>query len=288
MLSILDLALLLSGVVAQASPAPTVAGGWSLQACDPGHLSESDDECSSVGGWTLHKDKFGASTNLSVLREGRVQLTINMGYQTTLSPTIEWFALHGETNSWAVLLPYAWEDEDPSIRPHKGVLMVRLSPSGTCGVGVVSTILEARNAVATKVRRFKCPQKKCDYQMEACPGSQVGRFDQRWPQASVEKPPPSKAQLLNEQGLAARKAGQHLRAAKAYKEALQLDASHVWARYNLACELAVLGEHDAALLNLEVLTTLNDPEARQALRAAREDADFKKLRSNPKFVRLTN
>lgn len=283
--TVLTIAYMLSGLLHQAPP--TVAGGWSQAACDQAVLSEADDECSSVAGWLLHKDTFHTSTNLSVWRKGSIQAHLDMGYQTTLGPNVEWYALSKQPESWAVLVPYRWEDpEDVQSKPHNGVLVMRLAPTGVCGVGIEKTIDAARRVVATKGPKFRCPAKRCDYELGPCPSAKIGRFLQRWP-SSVASPPKSQAQILNERGLAARRAGQHLRAAKAYQEALELDPLHVWARYNLACELAVLGEYDSALAQLEALARLTSQEARDALRAARKDTDFSKIRDNPRFLRVT-
>jgi tetratricopeptide (TPR) repeat protein len=113
--------------------------------------------------------------------------------------------------------------------------------------------------------------------------------------AVVEKPEtvvlvrnPVEATRLNEDGLAARKRGDHAAAMQLYKEALAQDQNHVWARYNYACELALAGQTKDALNELTFLHKLGTSDAKRALGAARKDSDFASIKDSGQFFRLTN
>lgn len=99
---------------------------------------------------------------------------------------------------------------------------------------------------------------------------------------------PAEANRLNEAGLAARKAGDHARAQTLYVEALKFNPDNVWARYNLACELALSGRSKEAYAELTTLYKLGTPEAKRALAAARKDSDFESIKDSGQFFRLTN
>ncbi len=111
----------------------------------------------------------------------------------------------------------------------------------------------------------------------------------------VEKPEvvvivrnPVEATRLNEDGLAARKRGDHAAAMQLYKEALAQDQNHVWARYNYACELALAGRDKDAIGELTFLYKLGTADAKRALSAARKDSDFASIKNLGQFFRLTN
>lgn len=99
---------------------------------------------------------------------------------------------------------------------------------------------------------------------------------------------PAESNRLNEAGLNARKAGDHARAMQLYQEALKFNPDSVWARYNLACELALAGRSKEAFAELTTLYKLGTPESRKALGAARKDSDFDSIRDSGQFFRLTN
>lgn len=99
---------------------------------------------------------------------------------------------------------------------------------------------------------------------------------------------PAESNRLNEAGLNARKAGDHTRAMQLYQEALKFNPDSVWARYNLACELALAGRSKEAFAELTALYKLDTPESRKALAAARKDSDFDSIRDSGQFFRLTN
>jgi len=96
------------------------------------------------------------------------------------------------------------------------------------------------------------------------------------------------AKSLNALGFAARKDGDHAAARMLYREALEADADHVWSRYNLACEHALLGEADQALALLQRIADIGGVEADKALfEHAPRDKDFAKLRRDRRFMALT-
>ncbi len=99
---------------------------------------------------------------------------------------------------------------------------------------------------------------------------------------------PAEATRLNEAGLKARKAGDHEKALAFYAEALGHNPDNVWARYNYACELALLGRGREALVELTTLYKMDTADARKALAAARKDSDFASIRDSGQFFRLTN
>jgi hypothetical protein len=99
---------------------------------------------------------------------------------------------------------------------------------------------------------------------------------------------PAEATRLNEAGLKARKAGDHDKALAFYADALTHNPDNVWARYNYACELALLGRGRDALVELTTLYKMDTADARKALAAARKDSDFASIRDSGQFFRLTN
>ena len=99
---------------------------------------------------------------------------------------------------------------------------------------------------------------------------------------------PKESTRLNDQGLAARKAGDHKAALAAYEKAVQTNPDNVWARYNYACELALAGKKKEALAELTVLYKAGTSDAKRALAAARKDSDFASIRDMGQFFRLTN
>lgn len=99
---------------------------------------------------------------------------------------------------------------------------------------------------------------------------------------------PIEAARLNEDGLARRKAGDNAGAMRFYEMALAADPDHVWSRYNYACELALAGRDKEALAELTKLYKLGTADARRALQAARKDSDFRSIKDNGQFFRLTN
>lgn len=121
----------------------------------------------------------------------------------------------------------------------------------------------------------------------AQPDAQVAQVAPVAPPVEVPRNP-AESNRLNEAGLNARKAGDHARALQLYQEALKFNPDSVWARYNLACELALAGRSKEAFAELTTLYKLGTPESRKALGAARKDSDFDSIRDSGQFFRLTN
>ncbi|MCC6620760.1 MAG: hypothetical protein IT385_05875 [Deltaproteobacteria bacterium] len=96
------------------------------------------------------------------------------------------------------------------------------------------------------------------------------------------------ARSLNSLGYAARKKGDHASARLLYKEAMAADPRHVWSRFNLACELALMGDLAGALALLEEVDRIGGPDADKALgQHAPRDADLEALATHPRFRALT-
>lgn len=72
-----------------------------------------------------------------------------------------------------------------------------------------------------------------------------------------------------------------------YRAAVMADPSYEWAQYNLACEYALQGNRDDALVALGLLASLGTHEARKALHKAISDDDFAGLWSEPYFTQVT-
>jgi len=99
------------------------------------------------------------------------------------------------------------------------------------------------------------------------------------------------ARRLNKSGLESHKKLALDDAKQHYRDALVSFPSFPFARYNLACALALQKRDDEALFHLAVLRHLMDVRrdnvARERLEAARVDADFELLRDDPRFRELT-
>jgi len=124
------------------------------------------------------------------------------------------------------------------------------------------------------------------------PDAAVAIVDAQAPEVAPAPKPfianPIEAARLNEDGLARRKAGDNAGAMRYYEQALAADPDHVWSRYNLACELALAGRGKEALAGRSKLHKLGTGDARRALQAARKDSDFRSIKDNGQFFRLTN
>ena len=98
-----------------------------------------------------------------------------------------------------------------------------------------------------------------------------------------------KARASNTVGLK-RHRKQDLRGAvSSYQEALQAWPGHILARYNLACALSLLGDSDAAIVELQRLYDMNEAgaDAEESLAKARIDADLTSLHKDPRFRKIT-
>ncbi len=103
----------------------------------------------------------------------------------------------------------------------------------------------------------------------------------------------AKARDLNKSGLAHQRRRAFALAVADYEASLAAWPASPYARYNLACARAQMGDADAALRALAVLSYLAAREGSAAagaadrLRAARADKDLEALRADPRFRRLT-
>jgi hypothetical protein len=75
-----------------------------------------------------------------------------------------------------------------------------------------------------------------------------------------------------------------------FARALVADPANTFARYNLACNLALDGKSEEALWNLEQLlpaAKAGDPRAKHYLTKAKSDEDLASVKKNPRFVTVT-
>jgi len=109
--------------------------------------------------------------------------------------------------------------------------------------------------------------------------------------AEVPQSARDEARRLNKLGLEAHKKLALDVAQGHYRSALEGFPAFPFARYNLACALALQKHDDEALFHLAVLRHLmdvrRDDASRERLEAARVDADFELLRGDPRFRALT-
>lgn len=121
---------------------------------------------------------------------------------------------------------------------------------------------------------------------EDLPADLIASLAAEVPQAARDE-----ARRLNKLGLEAHKKLALDAAEGHYRAALEGFAAFPFARYNLACALALHKRDDEALFHLAVLRHLmdarRDDASRERLEAARVDADFDLLRDDPRFRALT-
>lgn len=91
------------------------------------------------------------------------------------------------------------------------------------------------------------------------------------------------AKKHNRAGLKAREGGDGAGALAAYRAAVAASPAYAPGRYNLSCELALAGQGDAAIEQLEHLLRLGTPEARSFVARARFDPDFARVAGDPRF-----
>lgn len=96
-----------------------------------------------------------------------------------------------------------------------------------------------------------------------------------------------KAQDLNRKALAAHNKKKYGEAIDLYEQSLASWPHYVTAKYNYICALALLGDTEGALQNLEDLYSWDDPEVNQRMIKARTDEDLFVLRDNLRFKQLT-
>lgn len=96
-----------------------------------------------------------------------------------------------------------------------------------------------------------------------------------------------KAASFNKKGLRAHNKKQFGKAIDFYEKALNTYPHYVTAKYNYVCALALLGDDEGAIANLEDLYSWDDPQVNQRLLKARTDQDLLTLRDYPRFKQLT-
>jgi len=94
------------------------------------------------------------------------------------------------------------------------------------------------------------------------------------------------AKKHNAKGLALRETGDGAGALASYKAAVATSPSYAPGHYNYACELAIAGQLDAAVEQLEHLLRLGTPEARLFAARAQFEEDFLRLADDPRFVAI--
>ena len=96
----------------------------------------------------------------------------------------------------------------------------------------------------------------------------------------------ARARTLNAEGFAHRQAGEHGKALAAYLSAVAADPSLPSPRFNLACELALIGSDVDAVAHLEVLYHFDTPRSRRLLLKAEAEKDLQAIWRDPKLVAM--
>ncbi|MCA9561846.1 MAG: LytR C-terminal domain-containing protein [Myxococcales bacterium] len=96
-----------------------------------------------------------------------------------------------------------------------------------------------------------------------------------------------RADSKNEDGLDEYRDGDYAAAVRDFESALESDPWHVFAKYNLACNLALLGRHEEALQHLDELSRWDISASSERMARARVDEDFESLRDNQEFKLIT-
>jgi hypothetical protein len=94
------------------------------------------------------------------------------------------------------------------------------------------------------------------------------------------------ARKLNKKAYKARKAGDNQAAITNYRAAIAAAPGYVPSRFNLACELALKGNADAAIEELEQIFKIGTMDARKYLSKTRVDTDFDPIRNDPRMKRI--
>lgn len=95
-----------------------------------------------------------------------------------------------------------------------------------------------------------------------------------------------KASSANSKGYRAYKKRRYAEAVQHFEDALQHDPFYVKAKYNLACNLSLLGDADSAVKTLLELQSWDSGDARAHFQQARSDKDFEPLHNDSRFRRL--
>jgi Flp pilus assembly protein TadD len=93
---------------------------------------------------------------------------------------------------------------------------------------------------------------------------------------------PDDADVLEALGHVLTKSGRHREGLAADRKLVELRPDEPVAHYNLACSLALVGDHDAALERLRVALTMGFRD----LPFIRKDRDLASLRQDPRFEAL--
>ncbi|MBH25477.1 MAG: hypothetical protein CMH57_13720 [Myxococcales bacterium] len=96
----------------------------------------------------------------------------------------------------------------------------------------------------------------------------------------------TRANRANTAGYRFYKDKRYLAAIEKFRESLDIYPWHVKAKFNLACNLAIVGDADGALRHLQELRAWEGLEAREAFERARFDKDFERLHDDKRFRRL--
>jgi hypothetical protein len=97
----------------------------------------------------------------------------------------------------------------------------------------------------------------------------------------------TRATDANTDGMRAYNRGRYEEAAEQFERALRYNPYHRLAKYNLACQMALLGNHEEALRHLDELSRWDAPWAAEQLSHALTDEDFISMRDNPRFREIT-
>jgi tetratricopeptide (TPR) repeat protein len=96
-----------------------------------------------------------------------------------------------------------------------------------------------------------------------------------------------RARDLNSDGMREYNRGNYEAAARNFRQALEVDPFHLLAKYNLVCQLALLGETDEALRHLDELYRWDSAAADAQASHALTDADLTSLRNDVRFRLIT-
>ncbi len=119
-------------------------------------------------------------------------------------------------------------------------------------------------------------------------GNNGGKL-QRLPKIAVKKASKraqKKAKRSNSKGYRHYKKRRYAQAVQQFQSALKQHPFYTKAKYNLACNLSLLGDRDGAIQHLLELDSWDDPEAQAQFQGARLDKDFEPLHNDARFRQL--
>jgi tetratricopeptide (TPR) repeat protein len=91
------------------------------------------------------------------------------------------------------------------------------------------------------------------------------------------------ARERNSDGMREYNRGNYEAAARQFRQALEADPFYILAKYNLVCQLALLGDRDEAFRHLDELSRWDSAAAREQTTHALTDADLTSLRDDIRF-----